>query len=358
MSDITHIMLRNADVSVTEVANEKGSHARILVNGEYEHTFDSKSRVSRHLDLMSTQDLAERLTGGQYFFVEGQLVDYRDAAYGDSFVHDDAALDNLMSVLGYRDVSGLRKTAHRLTNRTQSRDLSLSKIWDQTEIQVPHYKAGGDFTSELSFVWNPFQRNIDTKFELIRQICTNGMVGLTPIINMKIPLINRWEEHLNIAHMQLQHKIEDLMTRRLSQMVEHRCTVADTLLLEKHIATRMLDDTIPAATHQRLRRMYDVVDPYEHLAASYKPEVFENRAMAAQVPAHLSVFDIWNIATEVCQHSDPLPNSSDAALQKLANALVFDRDCATNRVAHIGKNIELSPFSDPTRAFFGDVEVD
>lgn len=346
-------MLRDAKVEARELQDHNGSHAVITVNDQFEHVFHAKSRVSEALGMMTPKELGQKMTGGSFFFVGEDLVDYKDGHYH-GFSHTDDALESLMRVIGAQDVEKERKTAHRLMNRTQSNDLALSRVWDQTEIVIPHYQQGGDFTSQLSFQWSPFEKNIKTKFELIRQICTNGMIGLTPFVNMSIPLVNRWEEHIDIANKQLQNKITGMMSSRLEAMMSSRASVADAQLLDKHVMQRLMETT-NVVDRERLQAIYDVVDPYTNLCTYYKAEVFDNKAMAAQVPAHITVFDAWNITTEVCQHSQQVQGSSDAGLQKLANSLLFDRECTVKRVAHIGKNIDLSPFSSAERAFFGDV---
>ena len=346
-------MIRNANVEVREQKSKDGSQAVITVNGEYQHVFPATSRISESLDLLTEAQVAEKLTGGSFFFLDDQLIDFRDGMYH-GFVHEDASLDSLMRVIGFTEVEDSRRSLHRMRNRTSSNDITLSKVWNDQQIVVPHYETGGDFSSQLSFVWNPFQKNIGTKFELVRQICTNGMVGLTPFINMSIPLVNRWEEHLAIANMQLQNKIHSIMNNRLAEMTMGRSSVSDVMILDKHI-TQRLSKTDSMDERQRLSSIHRVLDPFKHLAGSYKGEVFENKAMAAQLPSHLTVFDTWNIATEVSTHTKQCDNSSDAGLQKLANDLVFSRECTATRVDHIGRNIKQSPFSSPTIAFFGEV---
>jgi len=354
-NDKKHTMLRDANVVVRELQDHTGSHAVITVNDAFEHVFPADSRVSKHLDLQTAEELAATMTGGSYFFLDDELIDFRDSRYGKGFVHTDASLDSLMHFIGYTDVSKEHKSRHRMMNRTSSSNTSLSKVWDKQNLIIPHYQEGGDFDSQLSFMWNPFEKHIGTKYDLVRLICTNGMVGLTPFINMKVPLVNRWQEHIEIANRQLQNKISTTMVNRISQMANGRASVQDALLLDKHIMNRVGESS--PYDRERLMRIQKIVDPYEHLAQSYKAEVFENTNIAEQLPSHLSVFDAWNIATEIASHTAQTDNSSDRGLQKLANSLMFDRECTINRVTHIGKHIEASPFSSPSRAFFGDVEV-
>lgn len=351
-----HAMVRDANVEVEAVDTSKGVAALITVNGEYQHQFAPKSRISQQLQLTLPKDLGQRLTGGDYFFVDGSLIDFRDQKY-DGFVHTDDAIDNLMEVIGVTPLDSRRsRSLHRMTNRTQSTEISLSKRWSRNEIEVPMFKEGGAFHSDLNFTWNPFAKNVNTVFELVRLLCENGMVGSTPFVNMNIPLVNLWEEHLDMANMQLQNKINNMMSKRLEEMGQNRASVADLLLLDRHITGRLASKE-EGQDNTGLHRMFKIVDPYEHLSKYYKPEALDNKAIAAQLPSHLSVFDAWNLATEMCTHYSPAGNSSDAGLQKLANDLVFRRACSSEQVQNIGSRIAESPFSSPERAFFGDVEV-
>ena len=351
-----HSMIRNANVQVTPLLSEKGhTMAHITVNDQFEHTFPAKSRVSDQLSLITPQELSMRLSGGDYFFVDNHLIDFRDQRYN-GFTHDDAAINSLMDVIGYHKLeSRTNRLAHRTMNRTSSNEIALGKTWSTTEIEIPMYREGGQFSSKLNFTWNPFGKNIKSVFLLERLICTNGMVGTTPFVNMSIPLVNRWQEHLEIANSQLQNKINNVMNRRLVEMSSSRATVNDLMVLHRHLIGRMGELDFEGSSNDGLIRMAGLIDPYENLGAYYKADVFENKAIASQLPAHLSLLDVWNMTTEVCTHYDPTRDSTDAGLQRLANQMVFDRSCATDHVANIGSNIQLAPFTNPEQAFFGKV---
>lgn len=354
---MNHVMIRDANVVAQAVETKHGPSALITVNDRFEHQFPASSRVSKELELITEKDLTERLNGGSYFFIDDQLIDFRDRRYN-GFVHEDKSIDALMDVIGFRELkTRTNRATHRLINRTQSNSISLSKMWSRTEIEVPMYREGGGFNSQLNFTWNPFTKNVSSVFELVRLICENGMVGTTPFVNMQIPLVNRWEEHLEISNLQLQNKISGIMKRRLEEMTTSRASVADLLTLDRHISGRLKQKDVPAGQDNKgLLELYRAIDPFEHLTSYYKLDALENKAIAAQLPAHITVFDAWNIATEVCTHYAPSESSTDAGLQKLANSLVFDRACTTNQVENIGSHIKLSPFSSPERAFFGDVQ--
>jgi len=351
-----HTMIRNANVQVTSQLTDRGDTvAHITVNDQFEHVFPASSRVSEQLSLITPEELGIRLSGGAFFFIGDKLIDFRDQRYH-GFTHDDASINALMDVIGYHPIeTRAARIAHRTMNRTSSSEIALSKTWSNTEIEIPMYKEGGQFSSRLNFTWNPFGKNIKSVFLMERLLCSNGMVGTTPFVNMSIPLVNRWQEHLEIANSQLQNKINNVMNRRLVEMSTSRATVNDLMVLHRHIIGRMGELDFEGSSNDGLIRMAGLIDPYENLSSYYKEDVFDNKAIASQLPAHLSLLDVWNMTTEVCTHYDPTRDSSDAGMQKLANEMVFDRACATDKVHAIGANIQLAPFSNAEQAFFGKV---
>lgn len=343
-------MIRNANVSVIGSRNEKNHPIAIATIDGREHRFDATSRVSRSLELMTPSDVAERLSGGQYFFIDGELIDFRDGHYN-GFVHTDDSIDHLMEVLG-----ASRDSHVHVHENVLSKEYSLGKKWSDHGIVVPGYNDGGEFQSELHFGWNPFVKTINSAFMLYRLICTNGMRGLRNFMNTKIPLVNRWEEHLEIANRQIQNKVESMVTRRLSAMGSERATVAETALLAAHAykRTQSVENSKELGKLQALNRIIDIANPRLHLATVYKDEVFNDKRLAAQMPAHLSVFDLYNMATEVRTHTHESEDSTGRGLDKFANDLVFDRKDLTQYASRFAQP-KLSQFSDPDAAFFGQI---
>lgn len=318
---MSYELIRNAEVSVTKKFTSKGAPIAIInVNGTHEHEFAASSRVSKHLELMDPVHLEERMNGGSFFFVDGQLVDWRDGHYN-GFTHTDESVDRLMDTIGFVYNKDLP------VHRRQADAIALRKVWSNSEIEVPGYQQGGQFTSQLSFTWNPFERMINSQFDLVRLICTNGMVGLTSFLNSKIPLINRWEEHLEIANRQIQNKVNSSVIERVKGMSMERASVADVLLLEQHIAARLEHESnFSQETRDRLFNMLNVVAPRTHLSNVYRNGVFEDKVLAAQLPAHISLFDAFNVATELRTHTNETSKSGNTGLDKMANTILFDRE--------------------------------
>jgi hypothetical protein len=228
----------------------------------------------------------------------------------------------------------------------------LRKVWDKNEISVPGYSGGADFDSVLSFTWNPYVKTINTVFDLVRLICTNGMVGLTSFLNTKVPVVNRFEEHLDIAARQIQNKVDSIIVQRVQQMTLEHASVADCLLLEDHTMSR-LAHAIDSTEHQTLLNIMNAVSPRAQLANVYRESVFNDKNLAAQLPAHLSGFDVFNIATQLRTHTQENTKSTDHAMDKFANSVLFDKQDNYNATSSRLTAPSMKSFHSPEQAFFG-----
>jgi len=358
-------MLRNARVAVDvhkvvkDGAKEPTLLASIVVNDKFRHVFNAKSRITRALTHMTPKDLQDRLNGGSFFFVNDTLVDFRDVQYN-GFVHNEESIQKMIDLIGVRAVQHRDRRALGLN--TVAADFALSGYYNRAPIIVPEYLTGGVFESALMYNWNPFYQNIRGVFELVRQICSNGMVGVSDFLNTTVPVINKWEEHLEIASRQIQNKVGDKVTARLSQMGTERATIGELQLLANHAVSRITDSSnpegVPADQRDRLNNIYKIVNPVFHLASRYQAGAFTDANVAAQLPAHLSTFDAFNIATEMYTHSQESDTSSGFALQKFANGLLFDqKNKRAQRLSRAFVEPLLSSFSDADTAFFGTVKA-
>ena len=339
-------MIRNGDVQIEASRNNQNHPVAIAtINDTHQHRFDASSRVSKALDIMTPADLQDRLTGGHFFFGNGELVDFRDGHYN-GFVHSDDSINKLADVIGYKE----RTTRHR--DNTTSSNIVLSNVHSNHDIEVPLYADGGNFQSQLSFKWNPFMKDVHSAFELVRLICTNGMTGLTSFLNTKIPLVNRWEEHLEIASRQIQNKVSSKVVARLGEMGDERATVSECQAIVEHADDRLKNGNVGSQSRQLLKNIAMVASPLLHLNNAYKENVFSDKRLGAQLPSHLSTFDVYNMATEINTHTEETSGSSSFAMDKIANGLVFDREDLTKHSARFGKPT-MSAFSDPEAAFFG-----
>ena len=225
-------MIRNANVVAEAGKDHKNQNVVKIYVGDdgFQHTFDANSRVSKALDTMPIAAIQDRLSGGQFFYVEDTLVDFRDRVY-DGFVHSDESIKKMIDVLGVykrgQEKAPLTRTRNRMFQKSNliSKDYVLGAKWSDHPISLPQYKDGGEFNSELNFVWNPFTQIVNTAFAIYRLICLNGAVGLTNLLNTRIPLINLHKDNLEIANRQIQAKLDGMVRDRLSSMGHERATV-------------------------------------------------------------------------------------------------------------------------------------
>jgi hypothetical protein len=354
-----HTVLRSASVQVEPRITNNNVVAHITVGNKFEHTFDVKSRVSQFLQdtsgtaqlELAREQLQDRMNGGNYFFVEDKLVDYRDSKY-DGFIHTDNNIDNLMSELGFQTkVKSQRRSGLRLN--TVNSDIALVRETKPETFEIPGYVKGGKFDSSILFTWSPFTSNIRANFELVRQICTNGAIAKTSMINSQIPIINQWKEHLRIAEKQLQNSIQSLATNRIEQMINTRATVRELQMISGHAVERL-----KYTNHQndkvRLKNICKVVDVVEHLSDYYAPNVFSNKNLSSQLPTHLSKFDAWNCITEMLTHTNAEDTSTSGSLQIMANGMLFPAQKAADERQYKTQPL-LSAFNGVDTAFFGEL---
>lgn len=346
-------LVRNANVAVSTTFDDNDHPvANIVINDQFQHEFEAKSRVSRALEIMTPEDLSNRLTGGHFFMVEDKLYDFRMNSY-QGFVHKDESVAKLADIIGINELSG---SGIRIHENTVSREIALGSKWSNHGITVPGYNDGGEFESELHFGWSPFVKTVNSAFMIYRLVCTNGMRGLRNFMNTKIPLVNRWEEHLEVANRQIQNKVNAIVTDRYAQMGKERATVAECNLLTDH-AKKRVDDVLSNTDPLRLERLKNIIqiaDARRHLGKHYKDNVFNNSDLAAQHAAHLTTFDVYNMATELRSHTDETDRSTNRAMDKLANDLVFERNDLTQHISRL-TGPKLCTFSSPDQAFFGEM---
>jgi len=352
-----HDFIKNAKVEVEQSTDGKGRNTAVVTIGndsgeKYQHTFPHSSRNSKALDVMTPSQLAEQLSGGSFFMVEDTLYDYRDGNYKGHIQTDETILQ-LKDLLGMHHYS--QGNDLRVHENVTSGRVKLGRKWSDNPIDIKAFKEGGEFRSELHFGWSPFMATINSAFKLERLICTNGMRGLRTFMNTKIPLVNRWEEHLDMASIQIQNKVDGIVQRRFLEMSTERASVAELMALNKHAEERIRQGQEYVATNNMLRNIQSIVNPRIHLSDVYQANVFgQNSPASAQYPGHLTTMDAYNVATEIRSHTRPAQKSTERALDMIANDLVFDHKNiilpASGKVSR-----RTSAFSDPDAAFFGQM---
>lgn len=336
-------MHRNAKVETHMERNFRGKESLVVtINDKHRHTASATSSWTDRAKTYGPEMVQDHLQGGTFFInsESGQVVSHQLKSYN-GFVHSDENINQLLDHIGHSN-------AER-TNRVQ-----LSSVHSNMEIQFPNMDSGGDFNSELSFLWDPFQSHVRANFKLIRMICSNGMVGLSDFMNCKIPIVNEWVEHLQIANAQIQNKVENMLRQRINIMTREPASVRDCQrVVDAGFARIKSSLNLSDERATRLRNIIAVCDPQIHLKSHYPDSVFLDRRLSEQTASHLSEFTVWNMLTEMATHTDPVEDSTTLAVQKHANGLLIPANNAA-KVSRGQQNVEVR-FDDVDAAFAGDL---
>lgn len=349
-------LIRNAKVEFDVTENENGRKSVIigLPNG-VEHTFDYRSRVVKHLELLNEDQLEARFQGGTYLVDDENLIDYRSSDYK-GFVHTDEMIEKMVEKIGTMNRK-LKKVPefHRSVVSTQAgRNIVLGNLYQKNELNLSQLGLGGQFTTSIFYLWSPFARFVSSAVMLERLICENGMVGVSNFFNANIPLINRWEENMEIAQRQIDLKIKSTVGDRLQKMVDERASVSLASNIAKAALLRLRDSEILSEKqHEMLVRMSLIANPEYHVSQSYAKSVFERQNVAAQVPSHLTAFDAFNMITEIRTHTPQTASSTAFSLDMMANRLVME----PSKFEMTASIVPVSEFSNPEQAFFSTIRV-
>lgn len=317
------------------------------------HTFSALSRESELIEVFGSdmRMIESMFDKGTYAFYKDKLVDYRRSDYK-GFIHSDASVEKLVELVGIEDTATQQRRAARgLFNRMRGRHSNgvfMGGEWDKFDLSVPALGVGGEFENRLLYRWSPFSPNIQTSLEVERLVCENGMLAMSPLLTFDVPVIDNWEENLDVVSMQLKPRVNAVLQDRFLAMEEMRASLGDVQRAHRVLSSRM--DNADDQAHMRLTQLAHLTDVQRHLERFYDPAVFENRNLADRAESHLTQFALFNVLTEAASHTPSSQEASDAAIQMAINRLVFDE--ADRQLGFKARQIPEQTDSNPERAFF------
>ena len=315
---------------------KRNSSSYVAIDGEWEVKLDSRHNAVGQLALGIDPDLLKpTFLGGRYFLVDDQIVDFRQAE-AIKFEHTDVALMNLVKAVGMS-----------IDQKGKIYAKSITSNFEYEAFQT----AGGEFQIAQGFAWSPFSLDIQAALELLRVLCSNGLVVTDPIMNHKIPVMNGWEENLAIAN--------DVIRHAFDHKVGPRIAALPTEMISMHDAMGLID-IIGGCIHGNGKRdlVYshnDLVAIHEKLEPLVTPEV---RAMQKNVlkfiPVPITAFDAMNVATECATHYlDPFSGPA-SKLSNFANNLLFSESRQKNLDVNLDSLVmDTKVFSSADQAFHG-----
>ena len=344
------IKISNARVETMLVHDKKNNLVvRIIVNDHYFHTFDAKSRESRLVSEMELSVLEKKFNGGTYIFThDGDLVDYRTSDYK-GFMHSADAIKTLSEKIGCqlsaKSSNSIRRPIGEVFSQfREEKGAFLGGLSEPFYLDIASLGEGGNFKNRIVYKWNPFDKDIFTTIEVERQICTNGMVGISPLVTRKVPVINDWERHLEIVSLQIQPNINNLLQDRFIKMADSNASVSHVSEARSMLLDRSQLKVVQGA--EQLSELIKATDVSSRLRSVYRDEVF-NSNLGRSAASDITQFDLFNILTEACSHTGGTAQSNER-IQKFLNKITFDF-----QKNEISGNAKTSDESDHRRVFFG-----
>ena len=332
-----------------------GNGLEVVINDQFKHTFGKQSSPYKLLNHFPRSEVVNQLNGGTFLISDNSLVDYRDSTYK-GFIHSDDSIKALTDTLGVNKIRKRNGVAgvnlfDKYRSNSEGGKHEMGREWERFEFKMndPDVDEGGEFEMRTRFTWSPFINSVGTRLEVERLICTNGMVAMSSLFNLRIPLVNMWEEGLNIASNQIKDFARELFNERLTDMKNTRASVElmskiESLALNRRKELGFMD----GSEWTRLGSISQIASPSANLGAYYKPSVLNSKSLSAYAESHLTLLDGFNLLTEIDSHTQETSNSSSREIQKIISGIVFDGQYR----AHKMKNVDISSDSDFNRAFF------
>lgn len=322
-----------------------------LRGGEYEHVFNHRQAISVDMQDINPDLIARQYVGGHYVFTEsGELAEFRMPGYK-GFIHSEMAVDELYDQLGLprRDRRALGESRVSISNKQDVKNpFGIVQLRD-----LPGLGDGGNHDVRLAYSWSMFSSKVQSVVEMVRLVCTNGAVARSAFLRQDVPIVNRWQQHLGIATDMMRGNVEGELKKRITETAHHRAPVKLVNLLNSHARTRRKFEDNTDELSRRLDNIIEATDTRHLLQSYYRESVLEDPNLTSGLPSHLTLFDAYNIATEMNSHTEAGDNSSTLALNNIATTIITSAEMYTRQMIVNQSNDIPRTFSSPEMAFFG-----
>lgn len=314
MSAVLH---RKAKVDIQPSLKHQGRYD-LIINDKVSHELSTRDQIHRAITATDVDNVIENLQGGYFLEQDGRIKEYRDNSYN-GFVQSDEFVERFSNIK------------------------NLSSITEQG-LSIAKYGLGGDFKLTTGFDWSVFSPTLDSTVGLERLICSNGMVVKEKLLQKKVPIINLFERHLQIASDQVMHYANMHLQDKIARMENEVASVREVNLVANHVNYRRQDSTHDS----RFSNFAELLES-GRLNEYYSKQALENAAIAETLPSHLDRYTLFNLVTEMRSHTTETDRSTGRALDVLASNLMLKE----STVSHGGGKVPQRLFTSPEKAFIG-----
>lgn len=320
-----------------------GGYSHMYLDGKFKVPLDSRGSIAGMIALgVDPDELKPEVLEGRYFIVDDKVIDHRLKSHL-KFQHSDEAIKQLVDKLGF---------AQQVTTNQfggERRGLIEARASREAFEVNPLDSIGGQFDIHIGFQWSPFELDIHSIIEMWRQVCTNGAVARSPILDNKIPMLNRWEENLAISDRVVRHNFDKLVLPRLAALPNERITLSDVAELQRILTNLQQSKQLHGSSLMALAEMEAVVDQAWLPGASLL-----KKNMQKFVQAPMTAFDAYNIVTEAATHHLGSDRNNHQA-SAFVSSIIFNADRQrSSRTELDSLTTDTNTFANPDRAFFGE----
>jgi len=326
-----------------------GKNSFAMLDDTFKVNLDPRGQLASMASLgIDPNDLKSELLEGRFFIVDNQVVDHRFKS-NLKFEHTADSIKNLVNKLGLaqraENQPGFQARGRRQPIRSSKIEMKATR--EAFEVN-PIDLAGGLMDINIGFNWSPFELDIHSVIEMWRQVCSNGAIASSPILDNRIPMLNRWEENLRISDHVVRHNFDKLVLPRLQAMPTERITLADVQALQKILSDLQSSKQLHHDSTQSLISMSEKVnEAWLPGAGSMK------KNMLKFVEAPMTAFDAYNVVTEASTHHLGRDKTSSQS-QAFISSLIFNTDRRRASRTELDSLLcDTNTFANPDQAFFG-----
>lgn len=317
----------------------------LVVDGEFELALGAKDPVVGQLRLgVDENELLPDYKDGRYFIVDGSIIDHRTAS-NLKFEHDEESVKQLADKLGFsyrqrnnRHASGGRiSTALVAHSQTEAFDCSITP------------DVGGAMDIKMGFGWSPFDLNIKAVIEMWRQICENGAIAQSPLLDCLIPMMNRWEENLAISNRVIHHNFDKIVLPRLNGLTTERVSLADVSQMNRIFGDLLGSKDLYSDQTKGLKHMAALTEKALEIpgASHLRP----NQLKFIEAP--MTAYDAYNMVTEAATHYVGKDRTTARSQAFISNLLFNDSRKRAKQVELDSLLIGSTTMANPDQAFWG-----
>lgn len=324
-----------------------GGNTHVYLDDKFKVNLDPRGQLAGMYNLgVDENELKPEILEGRFFIVNDQVVDHRFKS-DLKFEHNTESVKALVDKLGFAQRSvELGRRANR--NHRDAGSIVARATREAFEVN-PLDSIGGQFDIHIGFNWSPFELDIHSVIEMWRQVCTNGAIAQSPILDNKIPMLNRWEENLAISDRVVRHSFDKLVLPRLAALPDERITLADVSELQRILGNMQQSKHLHGSSLMALAQMEEVVD-----SAWIKGSEKLKKNMLKFVPAPMTAYDAYNIVTEASTHHLGRDRNNHQAAA-FVSSLIFNADRQRSSRTELDSLItDTNTFANPDRAFFAE----